>query len=62
MDLYENMPDNLIGKLLKRKNVVDFMDFTPACLSLIAVVSNKKKNLRTFGCFKKRVCLKKNYC
>lgn len=57
MDLYENMPDNLIGKLLKRKNVIDFMDFTPACLSLIAVVSNK-----TFGCFKKRVCLKKNYC
>ena len=45
MDLYENMPDNLIGKLLKRKNVIDFMDFTPACLSLIAVVSNKIKRI-----------------
>lgn len=45
MDLYENMPDNLICKLLKRKNVIDFMDFTPACLSLIAVVSNKIKRI-----------------
>ena len=44
-NLYEDMPDNLMSKLLKRKNVIDFMDFTPACLSLIAVVSNKIKRI-----------------
>lgn len=37
---YDDMPDNLLGKLLKRSNVIDFMDFTPSCLSLVAVVSN----------------------
>ena len=44
-NLYEDMPDNLIGNLLKRKNVVDFMDFMPSCISLIAVVSNKIKRI-----------------
>ena len=43
--LYEKMPDNLQGKLLKRKNVIDFMDFSPFCLSLLAVVSNKMKQI-----------------
>lgn len=33
-DLYENMPNGIIGHILKRKNFVDIMDFTPACLSL----------------------------
>ena len=27
--LYDEMPDNLRGKLIKRKDVIDFMDFTP---------------------------------
>lgn len=44
-NLYQDMPDNLVGKLLKRKNIIDFMDFTPSCLSLIAVVSDKIKNI-----------------
>ena len=44
-NLYEDMPDNLFGKLLTRKSVIDFMDFTPSCLSLIAVVSNKLKRI-----------------
>ena len=39
--LYDEMPDNLYGKLIKRKDVIDFMDFTPSCLSLVAVVSYK---------------------
>ena len=28
--LYDEMPDNLRGKLIKRKDVIDFMDFTPS--------------------------------
>lgn len=44
-NLYEDMPDNLSGELLTRKSVIDFMDFTPSCLSLIAVVSNKLKRI-----------------
>lgn len=43
--LYEDMPDNLFGKLLTRKSVIDFMDFTPSCLSLVAVVSYKIKQI-----------------
>ena len=43
--LYENMPEPLCGKLIKRKNVIDFMDFTPACLSLVAVISGKIKEI-----------------
>lgn len=42
---YDDMPDNLLGKLLKRSNVIDFMDFTPSCLSLVAVVSNNIKRI-----------------
>lgn len=38
-NLYDEMPDNLRGKLIKRDDVIDFMDFTPSCLSLVAVVS-----------------------
>ncbi len=44
-NLYEDMPGNLVGKLLARKHVMDFMDFTPSCLSLVAVVSNKIKRI-----------------
>lgn len=44
-NLYEDMPDNLSGKLLERNGVIDFMDFTPSCLSLIAVVSNNMKRI-----------------
>ena len=44
-DLYENIPNGIIGHILKRKNFVDIMDFTPACLSLKAVVSEKVKNI-----------------
>ena len=43
--LYDDMPDNLYGKLIKRKDVIDFMDFTPSCLSLVAVVSYKIKQI-----------------
>lgn len=43
--LYDEMPDNLYGKLIKRKDVIDFMDFTPSCLSLVAVVSYKIKQI-----------------
>lgn len=43
--LYDEMPDNLCGKLIKRKNVIDFMDFTPSCHSLVAVVSYKIKQI-----------------
>ena len=42
-DLYANMPNGIIGHILKRKNFVDIMDFTPACLSLKAVISEKVK-------------------
>lgn len=44
-NFYDDMPDNLLGKLLKRSNVIDFMDFTPSCLSLVAVVSNNIKRI-----------------
>lgn len=44
-NLYDEMPDNLRGKLIKRKGVIDFMDFTPSCLSLVAVVSYKMKQI-----------------
>lgn len=44
-DLYENMPNGIIGHILKRKNFVDIMDFTPACLSLKAVISEKVKSI-----------------
>ena len=44
-NLYDEMPDNLCGKLIKRKNAIDFMDFTPSCLSLVAVVSYKVKRV-----------------
>lgn len=37
--------DNLRGKLIKRNGVIDFMDFTPSCLSLVAVVSYKMKQI-----------------
>ena len=43
--LYDEMPDNLYGKLIKRKDVIDFMDFTPSCLSLVAMVSYKIKQI-----------------
>ena len=43
--LYDEMPDNLRGKLIKRKGVIDFMDFTPSCISLVAVVSHKIKQI-----------------
>lgn len=43
--LYDEMPDNLCGKLIKRKKVIDFMDFTPSCHSLVAVVSYKVKQI-----------------
>lgn len=35
------MPNEVAGHIIKRKDYVDFMDFTPACLSLKAVVSEK---------------------
>lgn len=44
-NLYDEMPDNLCGRLIKRKDVIDFMDFTPSCLSLVAVVSKKMKQI-----------------
>lgn len=44
-DLYADMPDDLCGKILERKDVIDFMDFTPACISLVAIVSNKIKRI-----------------
>lgn len=44
-NLYEEMPDNLRGKLIKRNGVIYFMDFTPSCLSLVAVVSYKIKQI-----------------
>ena len=44
-NLYDEMPDNLRGKLIKRDDVIDFMDFTPSCLSLVAVVSYKMKQI-----------------
>ncbi len=44
-DLYERMPDHLHGKLLKRKNAIDFMDFAPSCLSLVAVISDRIKKI-----------------
>ncbi len=44
-NLYADMPDDLRGKILGRKDAIDFMDFTPACLSLVAVVSNKIKRI-----------------
>lgn len=43
--LYEDMPDELSGRLMERNSVVDFMDFTPACLSLVAVVSENVKRI-----------------
>lgn len=39
------MPNEIVGKIIKRKDYVDFMDFSPACLSLKAVVSAKVKNV-----------------
>ena len=54
--LYENMPEPLCGKLIKRKNAIDFMDFTPACLSLVAVISGKIKEI-----FEKLQVSKKEY-
>lgn len=39
------MPDEIEGQIVKRKDYVDFMDFSPACLSLKAVVSAKVKNV-----------------
>ena len=44
-DIYINMPDEIEGQIIKRKDYVDFMDFSPACLSLKAVVSAKVKNV-----------------
>lgn len=44
-NLYEEMPDNLQGKLLKRKNLIDYMDYSPSCLSLRAIVSYKMKHI-----------------
>lgn len=44
-DLYINMPNEIAGHIIKRKDYVDFMDFTPACLSLKAVVSEKIKDI-----------------
>lgn len=43
--LYSNMPQEITGHIVKRKDCVDIMDFTPACLSLKAVVSEKVKNV-----------------
>lgn len=43
--LYEDMPDDIMGHIIKRKDYVDVMDFTPACLSLKAVVSEKIKDI-----------------
>ena len=39
------MPNEIEGQIIKRKDYVDFMDFSPACLSLKAVVSAKVKNV-----------------
>lgn len=44
-ELYINMPNEINGHIIKRKDYVDFMDFSPACLSLKAVVSTKVKNI-----------------
>ena len=44
-DIYINMPNEIEGEIIKRKDYVDFMDFSPACLSLKAVVSAKVKNV-----------------
>lgn len=44
-DIYINMPNEIEGQIIKRKDYVDFMDFSPACLSLKAVVSAKVKNV-----------------
>lgn len=59
-ELYKNMPNNLHGKLLKRKNLIDFMDFTPSCLSLVAIISSRmKKILNRLNVSKKEYALKK---
>lgn len=40
---FVNMPDNITGRLIKRKDFVDFMGFMPYIISLVAVVSEKIK-------------------
>lgn len=60
-NFYDDMPDNLLGKLLKRSNVIDFMDFTPSCLSLVAVVSNNIKGSLSNWKFQKMSMYLKEY-
>ena len=43
--LYEEMPDNIEGKLYKRNNVIDYMDVRPYYIGQVAVVSNKIKQI-----------------
>lgn len=43
--LYEEMPDNIEGKLYKRNNVVDYMNIRPYYIGQVAVVSNKIKQI-----------------
>lgn len=40
---FSNMPANLEGKLLKRKGIIDIMDYTPHFLGLHIIVSVKVK-------------------
>ncbi|MGN0232652.1 MAG: hypothetical protein ACI4A8_10655 [Muribaculaceae bacterium] len=43
--LYEEMPENIEGKLYKRNNVVDYMNIRPYYIGQVAVVSNKIKQI-----------------
>ena len=42
---FANMPDNLKGKLLRRKNSIDIMDYSPNFLGLHIIVSEKVKQI-----------------
>lgn len=40
-NFFSDIPCNILGRKQKKKSLVDYMDITPTCLSLVGVVSEK---------------------
>ena len=44
-NFFSDIPCNILGRKQKKKSLVDYMDITPTCLSLVGVVSEKVKGI-----------------
>ena len=45
LNFFSNIPCNILGRKQMKKPLVDYMNTTPACLSLVGVVSEKVKGI-----------------